>query len=586
MTHPDRGEKPSPHRGGGDRLPVRGLRAKGRATRSSSPVRAIAPEPAPLPPRALSGASPASPAAWTPPRRRLVQARSFAASVGWTLLGTLVPGLGLVRTRWRRVGLTLVGLTVGLGLVVAVAALTARSALVGLATNPVALNILWVTLLAWGVVWVVSLVVTHLTTRPQPPNGWQRVGGAALVGTLSLVVALPTFVGARNVYDTASLISTVFTGSTDPDVLDVPSFGNALDPWANKARLNVLILGGDAGADRTGTRTDTVIVASINTATGDTVLYSLPRQTKKLPFPAGSPLARAFPGGYYNLPGQDEGWQYLNAVYMGVQEYAPAKAALAQAKDPGAKALEIGVGEALGLKIDYYAMVNLEGFVELIDALGGVTVNISVPIPVGGKNPTNIGGSDGFPPDRWLAPGPNQHLNGVDALWFARGRYQTDDYARMARQRCVIQAVSQQVNPTNVLANYEALTKAGSTIVQTDVPNGLLPALIELAGRVRGKALRSIAFHDSVDGFSTANPNWTRVRQRVQESLDPPVATVAPTASAPTAAPSTPPGTTRQPPTASATASATASVTKAPDGTTSVADECAYDPTAWAPETP
>ena len=67
------------------------------------------------------------------------------------------------------------------------------------------------------------------------------------------------------------------------------------DPWADKPRLNILLLGGDAGKGRVGTRTDTVILASIDTKTGDTTLFSLPRNTARMPFPSDSPLQALLP---------------------------------------------------------------------------------------------------------------------------------------------------------------------------------------------------------------------------------------------------------------------------------------------------
>ncbi len=520
--------------------------------------------------------------------RRVSDTATFSSSIGWTFLAALIPGLGLLKTRLRPLGVVLVTLTLGLAVALAGMAVFARNLLLSLVVRPVVLNAVWIGLLVLGVLWILGIVITQVETRPRFPSGWQRLFGAAFVGVLALAVAVPTFAGARSVYDTSNLITGVFTDDStgaESGGEDASQFGNAVDPWANKPRLNILILGGDAGADRVGTRTDTVILASINTRTGDTVLYSLPRQTEKIPFPAGSPLAKVFPRGYY-LPGQPQGEQMLNAIYDNVPSYGPAKSALPVAKDVGAKILELGVGEALGLKVDYYAMVNLDGFIELVNALGGVTLNVNVPIPVGGKNPTTPGGSDGFPPDRWLHPGPNQHFDGVDALWFARGRYQTDDYSRMSRQRCVIQAITAQVNPPNVLANYEALTKAGQNIVHTDVPNSLLPALVELATKVKGQPLRSISFENDKDGFSTTTPNWTLVRQRVQEGLDPAPAAPEPTASATGTEPSVEPSSTpskSSKATAKAKPSATSQATTAPDGTHSIVDECAYNPNKWKP---
>ena len=542
--------------------------------------------PRPVPPRAMDAVAPAG-TRWADdqgehphgrPRRRLAE-RSFGGSVGWTLLSALVPGLGLVATRWRRLGVAFTSVAVALLVTAGAAALVARGAVMSWVTSPDVLTALWIGLALFGVLWIFTVVATQLLTRPRPASGFQRVAGSLLVGVLAFGIAVPTFVGARSIFDTASLLRAVFHDGSDAGAVPAPTIGNASDPWAHKPRLNVLILGGDAGADRVGTRTDTVILASINTRSGDTVLYSLPRQTLHMPFPEDSELHDIWPNGFY-LNGQEEGASMLNAMYAGVPVLAPD--AIPDSLDPGATVLQVSVGEALGLDVDYYAMVNLDGFVELVNALGGITVNINKPVPVGGKNPTNIGGSDGFPPDRWLTPGPDQHLNGYDALWFARGRYQATDYERMSRQRCVIQAISRQVNPATVLANYEALTKAGQNIVKTDVPTSLLPALLELSGTVRSAPLRSISFENAKDGFSTARPDWDIVRERVQDSLDPapsPTAAPAPTgAVTPTTTPS-PAGTPS--PTASAPV-----LTEAPDGSRSVADECAYDPTAWDPTAP
>ena len=110
---------------------------------------------------------------------------------------------------------------------------------------------------------------------------------------------------------------------------------------------------------------------------------------------------------------------------------------LGPSDNEGADVLKLSVGEALGLKLHYYVQINLAGFAQLVEALGGITVNINYPVPVGGNDDKKI------PPSRYLEPGPNRKLNGTDALWFARGRYKvpTADLARQARQRCTIKAI-------------------------------------------------------------------------------------------------------------------------------------------------
>ena len=74
------------------------------------------------------------------------------------------------------------------------------------------------------------------------------------------------------------------------------------DPWAETPRVNVLLLGSDSGVGRTGTRTDSMIVASIDTKTGHTVLISLPRNLERVPLPASSPLRNVYPSGSYGRP--------------------------------------------------------------------------------------------------------------------------------------------------------------------------------------------------------------------------------------------------------------------------------------------
>ena len=67
------------------------------------------------------------------------------------------------------------------------------------------------------------------------------------------------------------------------------------DPWADQARVNILLLGSDAGADRIGIRTDSMIVASIDTKTGRTALISMPRNLLNAPLAPKSPLRARLP---------------------------------------------------------------------------------------------------------------------------------------------------------------------------------------------------------------------------------------------------------------------------------------------------
>ncbi|HEY3411084.1 MAG TPA: LCP family protein, partial [Propionicimonas sp.] len=122
-------------------------------------------------------------------------------------------------------------------------------------------------------------------------------------------------------------------------------------------------------------------------------------------------------------------------------------------------------------------------------------------------------------PDGYIEPGPNQHLMGGRALWYARGRYHLDDYKRMERQRCVINAVVQQTTPDTVLANFQAIATAGQNTITTDVPRTLLSDLVDLGVKVKGTKLRSVVFSPGDAGFQSYDPNWKAVRARVQKAL-------------------------------------------------------------------
>ncbi len=258
-----------------------------------------------------------------------------------------------------------------------------------------------------------------------------------------------------------------------------------------------------------------MIVASIDTHSGNTVLFSVPRNTAKMPFPDDSPLHQYYPNGFTtagNADGQNAEF-FLNAMYPNVPKNVP-KDILGKTDNLGADVVKLSVGEALGLHIDYYALINLAGFKGLINALGGITVNVNTYIPIGGDR------ADGRVPTGYLTPGANQHLKGEKALWYARSRYNTSDYDRMDRQQCVINAMVEQANPANVLSHYEQIAKASKSLVQTDIPQEELPALVDLSLRVKSADnVRSIAFRTGADGFVSANPDFDKMRQRVKAAI-------------------------------------------------------------------
>lgn len=439
--------------------------------------------------------------------------RSFGHGALWTAIGTYLPGAGLIKGGRRMLAGTIAGglfvLTVA---VLGIWALVDRASLLHLTVNAGFLRALVFILPVVTLGWLWLIISTHLDLKPRGVlTQLQRGLSAVLVAALCLTIAAPMAVASRYAFDQSRLLETVFRDGSDIKSGTAPSI-DAVDPWKNKARLNVLLLGGDAGEDRYGTRTDTILVASIDTKTGNTLLVSIPRNTANAPFPEDSPLREYYPDGF------SSGWagdpeHMFNNIYDGVPANVP-QDILGPTDDLGADAVKLAAGEATGLPIDYYALVDLEGFSKLVNALGGITVNINTWVAMGGDTDA------GIPPSKWLRPGPNQHLNGTEALWFARGRYGADDFQRMDRQRCVIEAAIKQVNPTNMLARYEDVARQSKDIVHTDVPQEILPAVLDLTLRVRGGERDSIVLRHGEDGFWSENPDWDLVRARVQKALE------------------------------------------------------------------
>jgi polyisoprenyl-teichoic acid--peptidoglycan teichoic acid transferase len=468
--------------------------------------------------RTWSWQLPAAPAAPTRTATQTTPApRTFRRAVALTIAGTAIPGLGLIAGRRRIIGSIILGLFAAGLLALGVYAAFDSQGLLARAVDPTTLRRAAVAFLGLGLGWVAVIIASHLSLRDHPTRS-QRVTGGLLVGVLSFAVAAPAAVAAHYSYVTASSVAAVFQSEKDtrsatrPTLEGTQAGPGPQDPWAGKARLNVLLLGGDAGPGRIGTRTDTVILASINTRTGNTTLISLPRNAARMPFPSSSPLRKYYPYGFTN-GNSDDAEYFLNAMYRNVPLSVP-KDVLGPTDNLGADALKLSVGEALGLQVDYYVLINLQGFSQMINALGGIRLNINTYIPIGGDT------DRGIPPKDYLKPGPNQKLNGYRALWYARGRYGSSDFDRMDRQRCVINAIIKQANPTNMLARYEDVVKAGKQLVYTDMPQEVLPLMVDLSLRVKDANVRSVVFRHGEAGFYSGDPDFTRMRKRVKAAIE------------------------------------------------------------------
>ncbi len=473
--------------------------------------------------------------------------------LGWTVLGAALPGTGLIAAGRRRLGAVVLVLFLALFGVLGWIALGGRQALARWTVDTS--NLVWLiaAIAAVALLWVTVIVVGYRMLLPRRTARGKKLLGGVVVALLVLGVVAPAYFAGRIAGTTRDLIANVFADGESATVVDTP------DPFGGKERVNVLLLGGDGGDNREGVRTDTVIVASIDTDTGDTTLISLPRNLQNVPFPEESPLAELYPAPR-GFTGATESEGLLNSIYRNGPEQHPD--ALGTASDnPGADWLKLGVGEALGLTIDYYVLVNLDGFKQLVDALGGITVNVNYYVPVGGDE------SAGILPDGYIEPGPNKRLGGYHALMYARGRYGLTDYDRMARQRCAIDAIIDAADPITLLRQYQELAETTKDIVLTDIPSRALDDFVDLAFLVKDASVRSLVLDASV--IDPAYPDYDRIRRLVDRALNPPAPANGDGGSS-----SSPPSSSAPP----SEPTATPSPEPDDDPVADVEDACAYDP--------
>lgn len=489
----------------------RQLRAAAQSRGHSGGKRALRPGDQPQPP---SGERPRGGRRALRPRER--RTRGLPGTLGLTFVSAMIPGTGYLFAKRKLAGwVVLLGWLAVLGSVVLYFGhdldwAAARTRLVNVAFEPTLLRTLAAAVAVLLLVWFFVVWTSYRLIRPRERPRWHTVAGNLAVIVFCLIFAAPVVRAAQYAVATADFVTVVFD---DNEVATTPDYEvTEENPWDGRERVNVLLLGGDGGEGREGVRTDSMILLSIDTDTGKAVTFSLPRNMANAQFPEDSPLHDVYPDGFSN--GDPASGEYmLNAVYRNVPSLHPG--ILGKSSNEGADAIKQAVEGSLGIPVEYYVLVNLDGFKEVVDAIGGVTVNVNEPIAIGGNTDA------GVPPDDYLEPGADQHLNGFQALWFARGRWGSDDYERMERQRCMVDAIIDAADPGSLLLRYLDLLKAGEEIVYTDIPRELASAFVDLALRVKDAKVKSVVFRSSEE-FSSADPDFVWMQDLVQRAIDPP----------------------------------------------------------------
>lgn len=410
----------------------------------------------------------------------------FRRALTLTLMTLVMPGSAQLVMGNKRLGrmairvwlgaITVVVLTLLVGLV-------SRTSLFSVMTNPFLTSIFRLLLMAAAILWVGLLLDAWRLGAPLDLRRGHFLTMTGLNAGLCCVTAGVLFFGAHILSVQNNFIGAVFAAET----VSQPHDG----------RYNVLLLGGDSGKGRDGLRPDSLTVASIDQDTGRTVLVGLPRNLQDIPFPAGSVMDKEWPDGF----NCDD--CYLNSI----NTWANDNAKLFDTKAPGLGATKSAVEEITGLKINYYALVNMHGFAKLVDAVGGVTINV--------KERTAIGGI-GSPIRGYIEAG-KQKLSGDRTLWYSRSRIQNDDFSRMGRQKCVMNAMLQQLSPQKVLFNVEKIAESSRALLSTDIPAKDLDVFMDLALKARGEKVSTVSLVPPV--IYTGNPDFKKIKRIIGDAV-------------------------------------------------------------------
>lgn len=411
----------------------------------------------------------------------------FRRAVTLMLMTLLIPGSAQLVAGDRRVGriairVWLVALAVS---AVLLAAVTLRHQLLfSLGSNTTLLLLVRLLLIVLALGWAALLVDAWRLGQPLALQQRQRLAAVGLNAVLTFTVAGTLLFGAH-------------LAGVQRDFM-LAMFGDGAASGAHDGRYNVLLLGGDSGTSRWGLRADSITIASIDAVTGKTVLIGLPRNLANFPFAQGSVMDRQFP----------DGFDCEGCILNGVTTWAGDHTDLfPHSKNPGVDATVMAVEGITGLQVNYWAMVNLQGFKDLVDAVGGVTLNVRQAIPVG---------LPGDPFYHQLQPGVRK-LNGFDTLWFARSRESSDDYSRMARQKCVMSAMLDQISPRTALTSFEQIARASSAMVSTSVPRSEVGRFADLALKARRQKIATVSLVPPL--ITTADPDIDRIRELIDTAI-------------------------------------------------------------------
>ncbi len=330
-----------------------------------------------------------------------------------------------------------------------------------------------------GVLRVVSIADTYLLTRSPASSRPSTTAAIALLIIASLAAhGLASWYGYSFVAaDQQMFGGDVPAGTPGPAGMSAgaspsaspsgslnPFTGQLPPPDSATSRITILLLGADSGLGYDHALTDSQIVVSIDPVKKTVVMASVPRDLAQFPMYSGG----TFSGKINSL---------MTVAAADPRRYP----------DGGIGTLAHEIGFLLGVKISYFAFVNLQGFENLINAVGGVDV----------VNPADISDPGYIFPDHsigfFLKAGP-QHLDARIGLAFVRTRKGVgdNDYTRARRQQLILQAIRQKLLSPATLPRIPAILDALAQTIRTDFPASRIKAMVQVSQDIPDTAITKI----------------------------------------------------------------------------------------------
>jgi LCP family protein required for cell wall assembly len=280
-------------------------------------------------------------------------------------------------------------------------------------------------------------------------------------------------------------------GQRGPDVGDDGPLNQPDYAWDGTDRINFLLLGIDAGPGREESLTDTILAVSVDPVAKTAVMISVPRDTAMIPLPDRTIYA----DGLYP--------HKINALTTEASKeparWCPDMPAI-EATACGLRSLERTIGLYLGINIQYYATVDLEGFTHLIDAVGPLTLCLDGTL----EDETYQGPGDTWGPHRGVVlPAGCAELDGPHALAYARARKGTltlpdgtveilDDFMRAERQQQVLLELRRQFARLDLLFELPDTLHAVGATIHTDFPRAKAGDLASLLPLITGPDIKRV----------------------------------------------------------------------------------------------